>query len=69
MKLAKATKKSSAPLSVDERVRLIRKMLREGGSPEHAKDVQRFFKEEVKSLGWYTGALRHFAAAQRREIE
>ena len=46
----------------------IRRVLRRDGSPEHAKGVQWFFKEEIKSHGWYTGDLRHLAAAYRREI-
>ena len=62
-------KNPDKPLSVDERVKLIRAILRERDSPEHAKGVQRFFKEEVQSRGWYTAALRRFASAQRREIE
>ena len=69
MKRIEVGHKPSRPLSVDERVKLIRTILRERGSPEHAKGVQWFFKEEVKSRGWYTAALRRFAYAQRREIE
>jgi 3-methyladenine DNA glycosylase AlkD len=61
--------KTSKPLTVDGRVKLIRTILRERGSAEHAKGVQWFFKEEVKSRGWYTADLRRFAAAQRREID
>jgi len=61
--------KSRKLLTVEERVKLIRRLVREGGSPEHAKGVQWFFKEEVKSRGWYTAALRRFAFSQCREIE
>ncbi|MGC2323766.1 MAG: DNA alkylation repair protein [Terriglobales bacterium] len=50
-------------------VRRIRDDLRRGGSPEHAKGVQWFFKEEVRSRGWYTAALRRFARQTSREIE
>lgn len=46
----------------------IRAILKSRGSPEHAKGVQWFFKEEVKSRGWYTAALRAFARERRREI-
>lgn len=46
----------------------IRRVLRRDGSPEHAKGVQWFFKEEIKSHGWYTGDLRRLAAADRRAI-
>jgi 3-methyladenine DNA glycosylase AlkD len=46
----------------------IRQMLHHGGSAEHAKGVQWFFKEEIKSHGWYTGNLRRAARQARREI-
>ena len=46
----------------------IRQTLRRGGDAEHAKGVQWFFKEEIKSHGWRTAALRHEAVQQRREI-
>src|SRR5689334_25428152 len=42
--------------------------LKEGGSPEHAKGVQWFFKEEIQSHGWYTAALRRKAVRLRRLI-
>lgn len=47
----------------------IRRVLRDGGSAEHAAGVQWFFKDEIKSHGWYTGALRKAARRCRREIE
>jgi 3-methyladenine DNA glycosylase AlkD len=50
-------------------VRRIREDLRRGGSPEHAKGVQWFFKEEVHSHGWYTSDLRRFARKTSREIQ
>jgi 3-methyladenine DNA glycosylase AlkD len=50
-------------------VRRIRDDLRRGGSPEHAQGVQWFFKEEVRSHGWYTADLRRFARKTRREIQ
>jgi 3-methyladenine DNA glycosylase AlkD len=46
----------------------IRKLLRDHGSAEHATGVQWFFKEEVRSYGWYTGDLRKAAARFRRSI-
>jgi 3-methyladenine DNA glycosylase AlkD len=46
----------------------IRRILGDGGSAEHAKGVQWFFKEEIKSHGWYTAALREAAVRSRREI-
>jgi 3-methyladenine DNA glycosylase AlkD len=46
----------------------IRQLLRDGGSIEHAKGVQWFFKEEVKSHGWYTAKLRSVAVRFRRRI-
>ena len=36
----------------------IRNALRDSGSAEHAAGVQWFFKEEIKSHGWYTADLR-----------
>jgi len=47
----------------------IRHVLRSGGSPEHAEGVQWFFKEKVKSHGWYTAELRRVAVRFRRQIE
>lgn len=46
----------------------IRTILKTRGSAEHAKGVQWFFKDDVKSHGWYTAALRTFARQRRREI-
>jgi 3-methyladenine DNA glycosylase AlkD len=46
----------------------IRHALRNGGSAEHAAGVQWFFKDEIKSLGWYTGDLRRAARRFRKEI-
>lgn len=36
----------------------LRRVLKDGGSAPHSVDVQRFFKEEVRSRGWYTDELR-----------
>ncbi len=46
----------------------IRRALRDGGSAKHAKGVQWFFKEKIKSHGWYTADLRKLAVSSRREI-
>jgi len=46
----------------------IRRVLKDGGSAPHSADVQHFFKEEVKSRGWYTAELRKFAVRFRRSI-
>ena len=46
----------------------IRWALKEGGSAEHAAGVQWFFKEEIKSHGWYTAALRRAIRRCRCEI-
>jgi 3-methyladenine DNA glycosylase AlkD len=46
----------------------IRDALKGGGSAEHAAGVQCFFKQEIKSHGWYTGALRRAVRLCRREI-
>jgi len=46
----------------------IRRVLKDGGSAPHSEDVQRFFKEEVQSRGWYTAELRRFAVRFRRSI-
>jgi 3-methyladenine DNA glycosylase AlkD len=46
----------------------IRRALKEGGSVEHATGVQWFFKEEIKSHGWYTADLRRAAIRFRRDV-
>jgi 3-methyladenine DNA glycosylase AlkD len=46
----------------------IRQVLVNGGSAPHSEDVQRFFKHEVKSRGWYTAELRTLAKRFRRTI-
>ena len=43
----------------------IRGVLERKGSPDHAKGVQCFFKEEIKSHGWYTANLRRLAVHYR----
>jgi 3-methyladenine DNA glycosylase AlkD len=46
----------------------IRSALKGGGSAEHAAGVQWFFKEEIRSYGWYTAELRRAVRQCRREI-
>jgi 3-methyladenine DNA glycosylase AlkD len=46
----------------------IRRLLKTGGTAEHAAGVQWFFKEEIKSHGWYTADLRRAAVKCRRQI-
>ncbi len=45
----------------------IRRALKDGGSAEHAAGVQWFFKEEIKSHGWYTADLRRAVRRCRKE--
>ena len=46
----------------------IRTVLKNGGSAPHVEEVQWFFKQEVRSRGWYTGELRKVAVRFRRTI-
>lgn len=46
----------------------IRRVLKDGGSAPHSEEVQWFFKEEVKSRGWYTAELRKVAVRFRRAM-
>ncbi len=46
----------------------IQTLLRNGGSTKHAAGVQWFFKDEIKSYGWYTADLRKSATRFRRKI-
>ncbi len=46
----------------------IRRVLLNGASAPHTEEVQRFFKEEIKSRGWYTGELRKVAVRFRKAI-
>lgn len=46
----------------------IRQTLTKGGSAEHAEGVQWFFKQKIKSHGWYTADLRRAAVRFRREL-
>jgi 3-methyladenine DNA glycosylase AlkD len=46
----------------------IRRALKQGGSAEHAEGVQWFFKDKIKSHGWYTADLRRAAVRFRRAV-
>ncbi len=46
----------------------IRRTLKDGGSAEHAAGVQWFFKDEIKSHGWYAADLRRAAVRFRRTV-
>jgi len=46
----------------------IRSVLVDGASAPHTAEVQRFFKHEISSRGWYTGELRKVAVRFRRRI-
>jgi 3-methyladenine DNA glycosylase AlkD len=46
----------------------IRRALKDGGSAKHAAGVQWFFKDEIKSHGWYTADLRRAAIRFRRDL-
>jgi 3-methyladenine DNA glycosylase AlkD len=46
----------------------IRRALKDGGTAEHAAGVQWFFKDEIKSHGWYTADLRRAAVRFRQEL-
>jgi 3-methyladenine DNA glycosylase AlkD len=49
-------------------VRAVIAHLKAHGCPEHAAGVQGFFKEKVRSHGWYTADLRRYARALHREL-
>jgi len=49
-------------------VRAICRHLETRGSPEHAAGVQWFFKEAVRSHGWYTAPLRAYARTVHRAL-
>ena len=46
----------------------IRRVLLDGASAPHSAEVERFFKNEVQSRGWYTHELRKVAVRFRRTI-
>jgi 3-methyladenine DNA glycosylase AlkD len=49
-------------------VRDVVRHLKEHGSAGHAAGVQWFFKEEVRSHGWYTAQLRRYARGLHKEL-
>jgi 3-methyladenine DNA glycosylase AlkD len=57
------TGRSATPI-----VRDIVRHLKAHGSPEHAAGVQWFFKEKVRSYGWYTAPLRRYARALHAQL-
>jgi 3-methyladenine DNA glycosylase AlkD len=59
-------KRTTTPTQIAADIRLI---LKNRGSSEHAAGVQWFFKEEIKSRGWYTADLRKAAVRFRRAIQ
>ena len=62
-------KQSAAPRGTPREIAAqIRQALKDGDSAEHAAGVQWFFKQEIKSHGWYTAALRRAIRQCRREI-
>src|ERR1700682_933552 len=46
----------------------IRCALKDGSSAEHSSGVQWFFKDEIKSHGWYTADLRRADIRFRRDV-
>ena len=60
---------SSAKPSPVEVAAQIRRALKDGGSAEHAAGVQWFFKDVIKSHGWYTADLRRAVVRLRRELK
>jgi len=56
------------PNHTDYWLRHIRRGLRSEGSADHARGVQWFFKQQVRSRGWYTADLRRSARNTSRVI-
>jgi 3-methyladenine DNA glycosylase AlkD len=46
----------------------IRRVLLNGASAPHPEEVQRFFREEIRSRGWYADELRKVAVRFRKAI-
>src|SRR3979409_903571 len=61
-----AARSKSSP---EQTANQIRRLLKDGGCAEHASGVQWFFKEEIKSHGWYTANLRRAAIRFRRDVQ
>src|SRR5579863_6525897 len=64
-RLKQKAARSSTPADIAVQ---IRHALRDGGSAEHACGVQWFFKDEIKSHGWYTADLRRAVRRCRKEL-
>ena len=60
--------KSTQPKSPASMAAHIHRVLKDGGSAPHSAEVQWFFKEEIKSYGWYTDDLRKLAARFREVL-
>jgi 3-methyladenine DNA glycosylase AlkD len=60
---------AAAALSPAQIAEQIRQLLKNGGSAEHAAGVQWFFKDEIKSHGWYTADLRRSMVRFRKELK
>jgi 3-methyladenine DNA glycosylase AlkD len=60
--------KKNSPKPPSDIANHIRRVLINGGSAPQSADVQRFFKQEVKSRGWRTPELRKLAHRLRRTI-
>ena len=60
---------ASPALAAAEIAVQIRRALKDGGSPEHAAGVQWFFKDEIKSHGWYTADLRRATVRFRKQLK
>jgi 3-methyladenine DNA glycosylase AlkD len=70
-RVAKASRRGPSKLSMQTPAAVaaqIRRALKDGSSAEHAAGVQWFFKDEIKSHGWYTADLRRAAVRFRREL-
>ena len=66
---SKKTYLMAAPSKTPEQVASeIRRALRDGGTSEHASGVQWFFKDAIKSHGWYTADLRRAVRKARKAI-
>lgn len=47
----------------------LRTVLKNGGSAPHTEEVQRFFKHDITSRGWYSAELRKLALRFRKVIK
>jgi len=60
---------ASPALAAAEIAVQIRRALKDGGSSDHAAGVQWFFKDEIKSHGWYTADLRRATVRFRKQLK